>query len=74
MNLRELTAMIEDEVAKIVSEPLKEPQAQKKKVTYKPVLQNEDDIDDYSFYAGNTPEDVREKKKKKNKKLLRFGN
>ena len=51
----------------------KEPQKQKRSVTYKPVLQNEDDIDDYLFYAGNTPEEVKEKKLKKSKKLLSFG-
>jgi len=74
MNKRDLFKLIEDEVSAVVNEPLTEPQKTQKPL-YKPVLQNEDDIDDILFYTGNTPEEVKEKrdKRKNNKKLLSFG-
>lgn len=64
--------MVEDEVASVVKDPLREPEINKKP-TYRPVLQNEEDIDDMLFYTGNTPEEVKEKRKKNTKKLLSFG-
>lgn len=74
MNKSELLKMVEDEVSAILKMPLREPEADvAKKPQYKPVLQNEEDIDDMLFYTGNTPEEVREKRKKHSKKLLGFG-
>ena len=75
MTKGELFKMVEDEVAAIVQTPLREP-AQQRNPKYRPVLQNEDDIDDMVFYTGNPPDEVKEKrqKKSKSKKLLSFGN
>jgi len=60
MNRAELMKMIEDEVAKTVSEPLVEPIIQPViKPTYapsKPVLNNEEEVDTYLFRAGNKKE------------------
>lgn len=72
MNIKELLKIVEDEVASVVKDPLREPEINKKP-TYRPVLQNEEDIDDMLFYTGNTPEEVKEKRKKNTKKLLSFG-
>ena len=72
MNIKEILKMVEDEVASVVKDPLREPEINKKP-TYRPVLQNEEDIDDMLFYTGNTPEEVKEKRKKNTKKLLSFG-
>ena len=57
MTRKELNKMIEDEVAKILSEPLREPEikvntpvaVQKKPVNYKPALQTEEEIDEMLF-------------------------
>ena len=74
MNKKELLKMVEDEVAGILNTPLREPGGKEnKKIQYRPVLQNEEDIDDMLFYVGNAPEEVKKKRKKNNKKLLGFG-
>ena len=73
MNKRELLRMVEDEVAALIKDPVREPE-QTRKPQYKPVLRHEDDIDDMLFYTGNPPEEVKEKRQKNTKKLLSFGN
>lgn len=73
MTKKDLLKIVEDEVASIVQNPLREPESpSNKKPQYKPVLQHEDDIDDMLFYTGNAPDEVKEKRKKNNKKLLGF--
>ena len=42
----------------------------KKKQKYRPVLQDDDDIEDMQFYGGNKPDEVKEKRNKKTKKIL----
>lgn len=75
MKVFDIKKIVEDEVSKVVKDPIREPEV-KRQPKYRPVLQNEEDIDDMFFYAGNTPEEVREKREKrekKSKKLLSFG-
>ena len=74
MERNELLKIVEDEVANVLQTTLREPESNlPKKPQYKPVLHNEEDIDDMLFYTGNTPEEIKEKRKKQNKKLLGFG-
>ncbi len=72
MKLFDIKKIIEDEVSRVVREPIREPET-KRKPKYRPVLQNEEDIDDMLFYAGDLPDEVIEKRKKKSKKILGFG-
>lgn len=69
MTRKELMKLIEDEVSLVVSEPLREPQVQKKP-KYSTVLQNDDEIEEYLFYGGRRP---KEEKEKAQKKLLKIG-
>ncbi len=72
MKIFDIKKIVEDEVSKVVRDPIREPEI-KRQPKYRPVLQDEDDIDDMFFYAGNTPDEVKEKRNKKPKKLLGFG-
>jgi hypothetical protein len=59
MTISELKKLIEDEVSAAVSEPLMEPQVERpKRPRYRPVLQNEEDIDLALFYGGKKPDDL----------------
>ena len=53
MTKAELLKMIEDEVIQAVSEPLKEPVIRPTYSPPKPVLNNEEEVDEYLFRAGN---------------------
>lgn len=53
MTRAELLKMIEDEVTQTVSEPIKEPVIRPVYSPPKPVLNNEEEIDEYLFRAGN---------------------
>jgi hypothetical protein len=53
MTRAELLKMIEDEVTLTVSEPLKEPVTRPTYAPPKPVLNNEQEVDEYLFRAGN---------------------
>ena len=56
MTRAELLKMIEDEVTQTVSEPLKEPVIRPVYARPKPVLNNEEEIDEYLFRAGKKKE------------------
>jgi len=57
MKYKQLLKLIEDEVASVVRTPLKEPEADKPKPKYKPVLQNDEEIELYLFYGGHKPKE-----------------
>ena len=58
MTLSELKKMIDELCSEAVAQPMREPEIpQQKRPVYRPVLQNEDDIDLYIFNAGTKPED-----------------
>jgi hypothetical protein len=52
MTRNELLKMIEDEVIKTVSEPMREPETRPVYAQPKPVLKTEEEVDDYLFRAG----------------------
>ena len=56
MTRAELLKMIEDEVTLTVSEPMKEPVIRPVYTPPKPTLNNEEEIDEYLFRAGNKKE------------------
>ena len=62
MTRAELMKIIEDEVVKTVSEPIREPVRQPVFTPPKPVLNNEEEIDEYLFRAGNKKEPKIEKR------------
>lgn len=54
MKREELLNIIDKAVSEVISKPVTEPQNFKnKKPIYKPVLETEEDVDEYLFYAGN---------------------
>ncbi len=69
MKVIDIKQIVEDEVSKVVRDPIREPEI-KRKPKYRPVLQDDDDIEDMFFYGGNTPDEVKEKRNKKTKKIL----
>ena len=53
--------MIEDEVAMVLREPMREPTEQKsvvKPIIQKPSLQNEEEVDDYFFRLGKKKDEI----------------
>lgn len=52
MTKAELLKMIEDEVGKTITEPMREPEIRPVYTAPKPVLNNEEEIDEYLFRAG----------------------
>lgn len=61
MTLSELQKMIDEEVAVVINattseaETMREPSFEKPKPIYRPALKNEDEIDNYLFFAGKKP-------------------
>lgn len=57
MKFSELKKLIEDEVATVVAQPMREPEVPRApKPVYRPVLKTEEEIDHALFYGGNKPE------------------
>lgn len=60
MNREELLKLIDDEVAQVIREPLKEPVIQRpvvsKPVYHEPVKRENDDLDEILFYGGKKDE------------------
>lgn len=55
MTKKDLIKAIEEEVAKVANEPVREPAKeiiQQQPISHKPVLNNEEEIDEYLFRAG----------------------
>jgi len=61
MKKTDLIKMIEDEVAMVLREPMREPTEQKsvvKPIIQKPSLQNEEEVDDYFFRLGKKKDEI----------------
>ncbi len=71
MDLKELQEFIDKEVSTYVdtSDHLHEPiKPRKPKPPYRTALDNDDEVDEYMFFAGNMPEEEKEKLRKRNGK------